>query len=160
MTSLNRIRKPSDTSAKKLANLFPESKSVRLKRPNDAFDPLEYCVALPAHKKKKSSKVKPVAVNVIVVPKFASTLPKGKKRQKLVDERRVEKIQLKRTMSPCEVRSSITRGFMHLHLVEWEYLELNGGKLISATNQDQSGELVDRRGSLYIREKDKDSHVC
>ena len=124
------------------------------------FDPLEDCVALPAQKKKKASKVKAVAVNVIVVSKSASLMvPKGKKRQKLVQERRVQKIQLKRTMSSREVRNSITRGFVHLQLAEWEYLEVNGGKLVIASNQNQAGKLVDRRGGLYIREKAKEDQV-
>ncbi len=116
-------------------------------------------MALPAQKK-TASKVKPVAVNVIVVPKGASaTVPKGKKRQKLVEDRRVEKIQLRHTMSSREVRNSINLTFRHLHLVEWEYLEITGGKLFAASNQNQAGELVDRRGGLYIREMDKQSQV-
>lgn len=103
ISSLERIRKPSEATAKKLAGLFPATKPLPPKR-SDVFDSLEDCVALPAQKKKKASKVKAVAVNVIVVSKSASLMvPKGKKRQKLVQERRGQKIQLKRTMYSREV---------------------------------------------------------
>ena len=132
--------------------MFPASKSVPLKR-LDVFDPLEECVALPAQKKKKGSKIKPVSVKVIVLPmRASSTLPKGQKRQKLIEERRVEMIQLRRTMSPGEVRSKITCGFRHLQLTGWEYMEVNGGHLVRASNQNPGGMIVDRRGGLYIQE--------
>ena len=100
----------------KLAKLFPASKIVPLKR-QDTFDPLEACVTLPAQKKNKSARIKCVNVSVVLVPKEAtSILPKGKKRQKLVEERRVQTIELKQTMSPDEVRSRIKCGFVHLQL--------------------------------------------
>ena len=140
--------------------MFPASKTVPLKRP-DVFDPLEDCVALPAQKKKKGSRIKPINVKVIVMPKnLSSTVPKGNKRQKLVEEKRVEMIELKRTMSADEVVTKIHSGFTHLQLTKWEYLEINGGRLVRASNQNLGGEIVDRRGALYIREKDKDCQVC
>lgn len=114
-------------------------------------------MTLPAQKKKKGSRIKPVTVKVGVLPnKELSSVPKGKKWQKLAEEKRVEVIELKRTISPAEVESRIKQGFSHLPLTNWEYLEVNGGHLIKANTQNQGGEIVDRRGALYIREK----HEC
>ena len=74
---LNGLLKPSGTCVEKLAKMFPASKTVPLKRP-DVFDPLEDCVALPAQKK-KGSRIKPINVKVIVMPKNSSpTVHKGK----------------------------------------------------------------------------------
>ena len=157
---LKRVARPSNACAKKLAEMFPASKSVPFKRPDNVFDPLADCVALPAQKKKKGTKVKPITVKVIVVPKHASSaLPKGQRRKKMMEEKRVKSIQLKRTMSPREVRNNVTCAFKHLCLTKWEFLELNGGQLVTASNQDPGGEVVDRRGSLYVREKDEESQV-
>lgn len=69
-------------------------------------------------------------------------------------------IELKRTMSADEVVTKNRSGFTHLQLTKWEYLEIKGGRLVRASNQNLGGEIVDRRGALYIREKDKDCQVC
>ena len=105
--SLKRVAKPSGACVEKLTKMFPASKTVPLKRP-DVFDPLEDCVALSAQKKKKGSRVKFVNVKVIVIPKNASSaVPKGNKRQKLVDEKRVETIEMKlRTSSTISKSTS------------------------------------------------------
>ena len=55
--SLKRVVKPSGTCVERLTKMFPDNKTVPLKRP-DAFDPLEDCVALSAQKKKEGSRVK------------------------------------------------------------------------------------------------------
>ena len=40
-------------------------------------------------------------------------------------------------------------------LCEWEYLEVNAGHLIISRGQKPGGEIVDRRGGLYLREKER-----
>ena len=93
---------------------------------------------------------------VIVIPKNASSaIPKGNKRQKLVDE--IEMIEMKQTMSSYEVASKLQHGFSHLQLTAWHYLEIQGGQLVRASNQNMGGEIVDKRGVLYIQEKDKEN---
>lgn len=57
----------------------------------------------------------------------SSIVPKGKKRQKLLAEKRIETIELKRTMSPSEVENQIKCSFVQLLLTRWEYLEVDGG---------------------------------
>ena len=58
-------------------------------------------------------------------------------------------------MSPSQIYESIHNAFKHLKLLScWEYLEAVGGQLIvSAIQNPAGGEIVDRRGALYIREK-------
>lgn len=91
-------------------------------------------------------------VKVIVLPDSDPALvPKGKKRQKLVEEKR--SIELKCTMSPSEVENKIKHSFVHLSLTKWEYLEADGRCLYKAITRSRGGEIVDRRGALYIREK-------
>ena len=93
---------------------------------------------------------------VIVIPKNASSaIPKGNKWQKLVDE--IETIEMKRTMSSYEVASKLQHGFSHLQLTAWHYLEIQGEQLVRASNQNMGGEIVDKRGVLYIQEKDKEN---
>ena len=101
--------------------------------------------------------MKPVSIKVFLVPTCGTlVLPKGKKRQELIEEKRVEVIQIKRTMSPAQVHQSIVCGFRHLKLHCWEYLDVDGGHLKLSANQSPGGEIVDRRGGLYIREKEKE----
>ena len=64
-------------------------------------------MALPAQKKKKVSRVKLIVVKVIVLSNRESIVPKGKKRQKLLEEKRIESIEMNRMMSPSEVESKI-----------------------------------------------------
>ena len=63
---------------------------------------------------------------------------------------------MKRTMSPAEVKASIVRGLHHHSLKLWDYLEADGGHLRISQNQNPGGEIVDRRGALYIREKSQE----
>ena len=135
--------------------MFPSTKSVPHKR-SSTFDPIAECVALPAQKKKKASRAKPVSIQVILLPKLATLIvPKGKRRQGLSAERRIESIKLVRTASALEVQNSVVRAFQGHSLCEWEYLEVNAGHLIVSSCQNPGGEIVDRRGGLYLREKER-----
>ena len=60
-------------------------------------------------------------------------------------------------MSSYEVASKLQHGFSHLQLTAWHYLEIQGGQLVRASNQNMGGEIVDKRGVLYIQEKDKEN---
>ncbi|XP_064391762.1 uncharacterized protein LOC135339554 isoform X2 [Halichondria panicea] len=155
VSGLKRISKTSGACAKVLATIFPSTKSVPPKDLN-VFDPLDDCVAQSAQNKKKSTRVKSISVKVILVPGCSTlVLPKGRKRLKLIADKRIEAIEIKRSMSPADVQNRIKRGFKHLNLQNWEYLVADAGKLSVSTNQAPGGEIVDRRGGLYIREKEE-----
>lgn len=102
---------------KKLAELYPASKQTPVKQLGAAFDPLQECVALPAKRMKKSTKIKPVCVEVFVLPPLILPkgkdliLPRGKKRQELIRDGRSKTLQIKRTMSPPQLHNSIVCGF-------------------------------------------------
>ena len=152
--ALKRISKPSGPCVKKLAELYPTSKALPIKRLGEAFDPLQECTALSAMKKKKSSRVKPVSVEVVIVPRLHPLiLPKGKKRQQLVHDGRVKTLQLKRTMSSLQLRNAILVGFQHICLQSWQFLEVSGGKLLRCDDQNPSGEIIQRRGAIYLMEE-------
>lgn len=114
---MKRIIKPSSPCVKKLAELYPASKQTPVKQLGAAFDPLQECVALPAKRMKKSTKIKPVCVEVFVLPPLILPkgkdliLPRGKKRQELIRDGRSKTLQIKRTMSPPQLHNSIVCGF-------------------------------------------------
>ena len=62
----NRVGKPSNVHTKALRDLFPSSSSSKRIRLSDAFDPIQPCVALEHHKKKKAVRGRPSKVAVIV----------------------------------------------------------------------------------------------
>ncbi len=95
VSGLKRISKTSGACAKVLATIFPSTKSVPPKDLN-VFDPLDDCVAQSAQNKKKSTRVKSISVKVILVPGCSTlVLPKGRKRLKLIADKRIEAIEIK-----------------------------------------------------------------
>lgn len=147
---MSSLKKPTGACAKALTQLFPSTKHQKLK----SFDPTQECVALPQQQKKKASRVsKSISVQVVVLPNQASLIvPKGRKRKLLSSGDRVKTIELKRSDSPHVVRSTILHAFQDLS--DFEYLTINGGTLAVSSEQSPNGEVVGRRGSLYIREID------
>ena len=55
------------------------------------------------------------------------------------------------------MKTSIIAAFKNHNLTSFEYLDVDGGQLVIATNQELGGEIVDRRGALYLREKDTEA---
>ena len=154
LASLKKVSKPGSACAQALATMFPASKPTPAV---DAkfFDPINDCLAASAQRKKKSSRVKPFNVKVILIPKCSLlVLPKGKKRMKLSEEKRVQSVILKRNMTPSQVKAGILDAFKFHKLSSFEYLNADGGQLVTSTNQEPGGEIAERRGALYIREKD------
>lgn len=87
--------------------MFPVSKGTSIKHP---FDPMQECVALAAHKKKKASnsRIKHVAIQVVMLSRDAPLIvPRGKRRLTLVDAKRIYTVTLKRGASPLEVRNAV-----------------------------------------------------
>ena len=81
-------------------------------------------------------------------------LPKGKKRMKLSEEKLVQSDILKRNMTPSQVKVSILDTFKFHKLSTFEYLNADGGQLVTSTNQEPGGEIVEKKEALYTREKD------
>ncbi len=159
--NLKDIKNPRGVCVQSLRNMFPVTKQTIRKRP---FDPQRECVSLAAQKKKKASsvfvRVKPVTIQAVMLTKGAPlVLPKGKRRLTLADERRIITITIKRAASPQEVRNAIMRVFDHCQLGSFEYLEASGGILTISNNQNPGGDIVDRRGSLYLREAQVSFHM-
>ena len=110
--SLKKVKQPSSSTVAKLAKLYPSSSSRPMRRLADTFDPLQECVALPAKKAKKAACVKPVTVDVIVLPASHSMIvPRGKQRHTLANSGRVKNVQFKRTMSSLQVKNAIVKIF-------------------------------------------------
>ena len=86
-------------------------------------------------------------------------LPKEKKGMKLSEEKRVQSVIPKRNMTPSQVKVSFLDTYK---LSTFEYLNADGGQLVTSTNQEPGGEIVEKRGALYTWEKDdkvkKDLH--
>lgn len=156
---MKKIKKPTGACAKALSSLFPSAERTQLQRTEifeqKPFDPLKDCVALDAQRKKKKAmtRSKNVAVTCIVLPiKHNLIMPKGKIRDSLARQGRIQIVRLKRVMTPAQVRNSIFQTFRHINLSCWIYLGLEGSKLKPNTSQNPGGEIVDRRGALYILE--------
>ena len=151
--ALQKVKRPSASTVQKLAKLYPSSRAP-VKRLTDTFDPLQECVALPAKRAKKSVRVKPVTLEVIVLPPSESlVLPRGKQRHQLATSGRVKNLQFKRTMSALQVRNTIISNFANLSLTSWEFLDVRGGKLEKSDSQQPGGEICQRRGAVYLKEQ-------
>ena len=137
---------------KKLKELYPTSKHIPV-RPLSAFDPLQECIALPAKRMKKATRFKTVLAEVVVLPIcYPLVLPKGKRRQELMKSGHIKNVQMKRNWSSLEVKRSIDVTFKGIGLRSWNFLEMSGGKLVLMADQCPGGEILQRRGSLYIQE--------
>lgn len=70
------VKKVTTFDALVLVQIFPTSKTTPV-NVYDVFVPMKECVALTAQKRKKSSKVKPVTIKVVLLPPSPRmTLPK------------------------------------------------------------------------------------
>ena len=112
---------PSNFERRELSSLFPSSRpTCSYKRP---FDPSAECVALPQQKKKKAAGIGLRAISREVVV-FRNVVPIKKFRSELNNERRIQNLKFKRSMTPSQVKSVIIDGFRHIHgFSRFQYLE-------------------------------------
>ena len=92
---LAHVKKPSESQAKVLNNLFSKS-----------FNPRDKCASDDAHRKKKKFqpvKTKDSSVTVVMLKKYQSTIPRGEVRQELSDNNRVQQVAINRSYSPAKV---------------------------------------------------------
>ena len=100
------LSKPSAASARAL---FPSSSSAPRKTVTSAFDPLEEGVFTHEQKRKKGARVKAVQVSVFVVKSDTKCVPRGAWRRKLIERKHLVRVELRRNMSPSQVRATISR---------------------------------------------------
>ena len=97
-----KVNKPSGNTAKTLAKLFPSFTN---------FDLQSECSTTLSHMKKQKFVPKYSMIEVVMLKRFQSYIPKGDCRQHLMEEGHIKKVQLGRHMSPLEVKSKIFEEF-------------------------------------------------
>ncbi len=108
-----KVGKPSQDDRKVLNKLFPSSGSSRSYK----FNPKkESCAELNKLKKKaalpkKGKGGKARSITAVLFKKLPLTVPKGASRKKLSDEGRINKIQIRRSMTSSEIKGIISNSF-------------------------------------------------
>lgn len=152
-TICERLAKPSlgEKGAKELSHLFAHSSGHGKRGPT--FNPNEKLHGIPDKKKKggSTSQGRPVNITVCRLSNFFPYIPKGKVRNRLKDQKRIQVVQLTRSMSASVVRACITQAFRNFSV----YLDSGQeNKLAETDNQSLDGNAVcSRRGCLYILDK-------
>ena len=147
------MKKPTQAEAKALSSYFPSSYANAARK--RSFDPSTECVVLPMQKKKKAAtkKQRPSNITVVMMKEYSSTIPKGKRRERLTSKGRILSLRFSRSMSNLEVKNQIIRTFQVSEFVVLE-CDSTGHNLIRAADQTIDGEtVVDRKGALYLCEK-------
>ena len=146
---LSKVSKPSEAEANALASFFPSQKPVK------TFDPRAESVVT-ANQKKKKAAIKPFkkcsSVSVMMMKDYSSRVPKGKAREKLLAEGRIQSIKINRQMKPEEVKKLILEVFGIAH---YTVLHCDGVSkyLMKCSEQNIDGnDAVDWRGCLYLCE--------
>lgn len=151
----NRLSKPTSGEAQVLGKLFPSSS--RGKKRSKSFDPTNDCCVLDAQKKKKAADVqgRPTNVQVVMLQTFVTNLPRGRYRNDLKKDGRVQTLQFRRSMTALQTRNQILQGFRELSCLEsWTVLETRDNHLIVAKNQLLDGDgVINRKGCLYLCQK-------
>lgn len=151
-----RVKKLNQVDAASLRQLFPASSSTPRKRPS-TFDPTRECVALAQKKKKKAARVKPSKLTIIALREqdVKRGVPRGKYRQSLATEDRVQKLEFHRNMTPLEVQNILIRGFQSIKLGQYRVLTVDStGLLVDNDNQSPGGDALisdaQKRKCVYI----------
>ena len=137
---LAHIKKPSESQAKVLNNLF-------------SIPGINVHLTMHTERKKKFQpvKTKDTSVTVVMLNKYQSTIPRGEVRQELSDNNRVQQVAINRSYSPAKVRDVILAAF---GCKDFSTLECaKGGYLLRAEDKELTSQLaIDRRGALYLCE--------
>ena len=120
VAAADRLAQPTEAERKLLGRLFLSSKSLG----NDHHVPGHLILQETAlQKKAATTKGRPISVTIAVLPKFLPSIPKGIRRSRMSKGGRMKSLLLKHIMTVTEVRCIIRRGFSHLGLANWKYLE-------------------------------------
>ena len=151
----NKLGKPSEAHVRALKTLFPSSSSAPRKRNSLAFDPLDECVFSQEQKKRNGARMKTVQVCVFVVEDYTKGVPRGTARKKLIDNQHLVKVELRRNMTPSQIRATILKEVSHLGISNaFTMLECNGHRLVVAADQQPTGDNVieialKRKGAIF-----------
>ena len=139
--------------ANTLAKLFPSSSKRTV---TQAFDPTAECMALPAQKKKKASRPKPVKIEVFLLPTLVKKIPRKSDRKALKEASRSKVISVTRHMSTNQVKNVILREYAEdfPSLNDFLVLECESNNFLKPSSCDLDGNAIaNKRGILYICEK-------
>ena len=103
-----KLCKPSTLETKALKELFPAA-SYGGKRQTRPFDPTSECCASSSQKKKKAANAQGRVTNVqvMLLKDYIPNIPRGKFRNELKSQGRVQTLQFRRSMSPLEMHSGV-----------------------------------------------------
>ena len=114
-------------------------------------------------KRKKGARIKAVQVSVFVVKSDTKCVPRGAWRRKLIERNHLVRVELRRNMSPSQVRATISRDVAHPDISS----ECVGHRLVVASDQQPTGDgviedaLKLKGAVLYIYPEIKvHVHVC
>ena len=144
---LSKVSNPNTSTSKALNKLFPFKSGSTPK-----FDPRGECVSTSARSKKKKFIPKYSGIDVVMLKKFQTRIPKGDLRQELVDEGRIKKVMLSRHMSPSSIKQKILEEFK---CDDFVLLHCHKGELTRAKDDEElTAQLaIARRGCLYLCQK-------
>jgi hypothetical protein len=151
--------KPSKSEARTLSKLFPTTPS--LTKVSASFDPGSACVFAAQKKKKKSARIKPSNINLVLLHSGGlpvTSIPRGKHRKSLLDSGCIKKIEFTREMTAQVVKNKIIAAFSGQSDFHSSYNLLSqsqDGRLSVADNQYPSGEnfvekALKHRGNVYL----------
>lgn len=135
-----------------MANYFPSITTPKATG-SPSFDPSDDCVIIEQQRKKKQGikdKPRPLRINVVMLKKFTSVLPKGRIRKQLASSGQIQTMRVYREMSSVEIRTKILKAF---EVSQYTVLESDGtgNGLLKASEQDIDGMYAaERRGCLYL----------
>ena len=89
-------------------------------------------------------------IEVVMLKRFQSYIPKGDCRQHLMEEGHIKKVQLGRHMSLLEVKSKISEEFK---CADFMLLDYTKNQLCKASDTHLTA--IGRRGALYLCQKEK-----
>ncbi len=95
-------------------------------------------------------------MQLMLLKSYITNIPRGKYRNELKSQGRVQTMQFKRSMSSLEVKNQIRRGFRQVSdLNDWVYLRTDSNHLqIANTTQEFTGDdVINRKGFLYLSQK-------
>lgn len=151
--------KPSETDRKLLSKLYPActSRSLSQKR---KFNPSEKSVAETKKATKKAAIPrggKARSITAVLLKHPLPTVPKGGARKQLSNEGRIRKMQIRRSMTPSEIKRVITDCFSTFEGAKGvKFMKCNQDNSLSieenqTLNGDETAEVAGG-GSLYLTE--------
>lgn len=91
----NNMKRPPQKHTEAMAALFPSSSSTpKHPRLSNVFDPTLQCVAFHQKQKKKAARIKATKVTVMLVNSNANSVPRGKHRKALLENKSIEKLEI------------------------------------------------------------------